>query len=46
LTLQLVSLHRVTDTDRRVVDELRQLLGDVPLVAIADLPADRLPDVV
>ena len=41
-----VLVNRVTDTDGEVVDQLRQLLGDVPLVAIADLPADRLPDVV
>ncbi len=41
-----VLVNRVTDTDGEVVDQLRQLLGDVPLVAIADLPDDRLPDVV
>lgn len=41
-----VLVNRVTEADRSVVDELRKLLGDVPLTAVADVPIDRLPDVV
>ena len=40
-----VLLNRVTEADEAVVAELRGLLGGVPLTAVADLPADRLPDV-
>lgn len=39
-----VLLNRVTDADGSLVDELRRLLGAVPLTAVADLPADHLPD--